>query len=122
MIKFVPEPQVRELLQQQGQAIESMTRLLNALLDISRLESGAIEPVSAEVSVGRGVRGAALGVRFGGRVHAEIDLQVEAPRIVLVDGSHAVLSSCCRTWSATRSSTPTTAGCGVSCIDRRATA
>src|SRR4030095_7052178 len=41
MLKFVPEPQVRELLQQQGQAIESMRRLLNALLDISRLESGA---------------------------------------------------------------------------------
>ena len=51
MMKIVPEPDVRELLQQQGQAIESMTRLLNALLDISRLESGAIEPVSAEVSV-----------------------------------------------------------------------
>lgn len=45
MFKLVPQPDVQELLQQQGQAIESMTRLLNALLDISRLESGAVEPV-----------------------------------------------------------------------------
>lgn len=51
MLKIVPQADVRELLQQQGQAIESMTRLLNALLDISRLESGAIEPVSAAVPV-----------------------------------------------------------------------
>jgi PAS domain S-box-containing protein len=49
MTKVVPDPQIRELLQQQGQAIEGMTRLLNALLDISRLESGAIEPVVTEV-------------------------------------------------------------------------
>lgn len=51
MTKIVPDPEVRDLLQQQGQAIESMTRLLNALLDISRLESGSIEPVSAEVHI-----------------------------------------------------------------------
>lgn len=51
MMKMVPEPDVRELLLQQGQAIESMIRLLNALLDISRLESGAIEPVSVAVSI-----------------------------------------------------------------------
>lgn len=51
LMKAVPDPEVRELLQQQGQAIESMTRLLNALLDISRLESGAIEPVISEVSL-----------------------------------------------------------------------
>ena len=30
--------------QQQERAIEGMTRMFNALLDISRLESGAIEP------------------------------------------------------------------------------
>jgi len=33
-----------EALSQQGLAIESMKRLLNALLDISKLESGAVEP------------------------------------------------------------------------------
>jgi PAS domain S-box-containing protein len=51
MTKIVPDAEVRDLLQQQGQAIESMTRLLNALLDISRLESGAIEPATAEVPI-----------------------------------------------------------------------
>lgn len=51
LLRAVPEPQMRELLQQQSQAIESMTRLLNALLDISRLESGAIEPVITQVSL-----------------------------------------------------------------------
>jgi PAS domain S-box-containing protein len=51
MTKIVPDAEVRDLLQQQGQAIETMTRLLNALLDISRLESGAIEPVNAEVAI-----------------------------------------------------------------------
>ena len=82
MLKFVPEPQVRELLQQQGQAIQSMTRLLNALLDISRLESGAIEPISANVSVSEvfeELRSEFLSVARA----REIDLQVEAPRIVL---------------------------------------
>jgi CheY-like chemotaxis protein len=40
---------LRELLQQQERAIEGMTRMLNALLDISRLESGAIEPQVVDV-------------------------------------------------------------------------
>jgi two-component system, sensor histidine kinase len=82
MMKFVPDPQVRELLQQQRQAIESMTRLLNALLDISRLESGAIEPVSVEVSLGEVFE--ELRSEFSSVARArEIDLQVEVPRIVL---------------------------------------
>lgn len=51
MLRVVPQPELKQLLQQQGQAIESMTRLLNALLDISRLESGAIEPASTDVSL-----------------------------------------------------------------------
>jgi two-component system, sensor histidine kinase len=49
MLKIVPQADMRELLQHQSQAIESMTRLLNALLDISRLESGAIEPSVSHV-------------------------------------------------------------------------
>lgn len=49
MSKAVPQPEIQELLQHQGQAIESMARLLNALLDISRLESGAIEPLVSDV-------------------------------------------------------------------------
>lgn len=49
MLKVVTRPQLRELLLQQEQAIDGMTRLLNALLDISRLESGAIEPQPAQI-------------------------------------------------------------------------
>ena len=49
MSKVVRSRKYSELLQHQGQAIESMTRLLNALLDISRLESGAIEPMVSDV-------------------------------------------------------------------------
>jgi PAS domain S-box-containing protein len=82
MLKFVPDPQVRELLQQQGQAIESMTRLLNALLDISRLESGAIEPINVDVAVGDIFE--ELRSEFSSVARARgIDLQVEAPRVVL---------------------------------------
>ena len=82
MLKFVPDPQVRELLQQQGQAIESMTRLLNALLDISRLESGAIEPVNVEVAVSEIFED--LHREFSSVARARnIDLQVEGPAVTL---------------------------------------
>jgi PAS domain S-box-containing protein len=82
MMKFAPDPQVRDLLQQQRQAIESMTRLLNALLDISRLESGAIEPVNVEVSLAEIFQ--ELRSEFSSVARArEIDLQVEEPRVVL---------------------------------------
>lgn len=37
-------PSVHEALSQQGLAIDAMKRLLNALLDISKLESGAVKP------------------------------------------------------------------------------
>src|SRR5690606_1334426 len=49
MLKVVTRPQLRGLLLQQEQAIDGMTRLLNALLDISRLESGAIEPQPGQI-------------------------------------------------------------------------
>jgi PAS domain S-box-containing protein len=44
-------PELRELVSHQEAAIDSATRLLNALLDISRLESGAIEPQHSPVSL-----------------------------------------------------------------------
>lgn len=47
----VASTEMRELLQQQERAIEGMTRMLNALLDISRLESGAIEPLPTRVAI-----------------------------------------------------------------------
>jgi two-component system CheB/CheR fusion protein len=43
LLKIVTHPELREPLYQQNHAIESMARQLNALLDISRLESGAVE-------------------------------------------------------------------------------
>jgi PAS domain S-box-containing protein len=42
--RLVTHPDAVEALTYQDQAIEAMSRLLNALLDISNLESGAIEP------------------------------------------------------------------------------
>jgi two-component system, sensor histidine kinase len=44
-------PDLRDLVHHQEMAIDSATRLLNALLDISRLESGAIDPQLSPVSL-----------------------------------------------------------------------
>ena len=44
-------PELNDLLHSQEQAINSASRLLNALLDITRLESGAIEPQLAPVAM-----------------------------------------------------------------------
>jgi PAS domain S-box-containing protein len=49
MLRLVRDSEIAELLKHQQQAIENTTRLLNALLDISRLESGAIEPQLSKV-------------------------------------------------------------------------
>ena len=46
------EPSALEALAQQEQAIGAMTRLLGALLDISKLESGAIKPELTDFRVG----------------------------------------------------------------------
>jgi PAS domain S-box-containing protein len=42
--RYVSDSDASEILEQQEQAIGAMSRLLNALLDISKLESGAIRP------------------------------------------------------------------------------
>lgn len=44
-------PQVHELLKRQEAAIDGATRLLNAVLDVTRLESGAVQPHLASVSL-----------------------------------------------------------------------
>jgi len=49
MTRLAGDQEIASLLKHQEQAIESTARLLNALLDISRLESGAIEPQEAQV-------------------------------------------------------------------------
>lgn len=82
MTKIVPQADVLDLLQQQSQAIDSMTRLLNALLDISRLESGAIEPVKGEMPLAEVFE--ELRTEFGSVAKARsIDLQVHSLRTVL---------------------------------------
>ena len=49
--RLVRDPDARDALEQQEMAIASMARLLNALLDISKLESGAIRADVADFDV-----------------------------------------------------------------------
>lgn len=51
--RLVQDPDAHEVLGQQEQAIGAMSRLLNALLDISKLESGSVRPEICEFHVGR---------------------------------------------------------------------
>jgi two-component system, sensor histidine kinase len=50
--RMVADPAVTEVLAHQDQAIGAMSRLLNALLDISKLESGAIRPEPGNFAIG----------------------------------------------------------------------
>ena len=82
MLKVVPQPDIRELLHQQNQAITSMTRLLNALLDISRLESGAVELKLTETPLADVF--ADLRTEFGSVARARnVGLHIDAPTAVL---------------------------------------
>lgn len=49
LLKIAQDAEVKDLIEQQSDAIDGMARLLNALLDISRLESGSVEPQHAQV-------------------------------------------------------------------------
>ena len=49
--RLVSDADLTGVLAQQNQAIQAMTRLLNALLDISKLESGAIRPEITDFTV-----------------------------------------------------------------------
>ncbi len=51
MRRLVTEGPLAEVLEQEEQAIAAMSRLLNALLDISKLESGAIRPEISDFKV-----------------------------------------------------------------------
>lgn len=49
--RAIADPEASQALAQQEQAIGAMSRLLNALLDISKLESGAVKPDPADFAV-----------------------------------------------------------------------
>ena len=49
--RMVTEPDAADTLRQQEQAIGAMSRLLNALLDIGKLESGSIKPELTDFTV-----------------------------------------------------------------------
>ena len=50
--RIVRDPPATEALSHQDQAINGMSRLLNALLDISKLESGAVQPNPIDFAIG----------------------------------------------------------------------
>lgn len=78
----ISRPDLRELLEQQARAIEGMTRMLNALLDISRLESGAIEPQVVEVPLADTLH--QLTAEFESVAHERgIRLHVEAAALIV---------------------------------------
>lgn len=82
MLRMVNDPDVGALLKRQEQAIDSMTRLLNGLLDISRLESGAIEPQLGDVRLEQVLN--ELRVQFEPLVRARgLSLHVETADVVL---------------------------------------
>ncbi len=82
MLRMVSDAEVAALLRRQEQAIDSMTRLLNGLLDVTRLESGAIEPQLVDVRLDEMLN--ELRVRFEPLVRARgLSLHVETAEVVL---------------------------------------
>ncbi len=95
-------------LAQQEQAIASMSRLLNALFDISKLESGAIRPVPADVAIDELFE--ELGREFTGlTARKSLTLEVTAARQPHT-AIRRCLSNCCATWCRTPSNTSVPAG------------
>jgi two-component system, sensor histidine kinase len=82
MLKVVQAAETRELLFQQANAIDTMTRLLNALLDISRLESGAIEPKLVAVAVGDILQELRTEFEAAARTHG-LSLQIDSTSAVI---------------------------------------
>lgn len=82
--RLVAEPDAAEAISQQEQAISAMSRLLNALLDISKLESGAVKPELTDFAVAALFKD--LRREFS-RVATEKGLQLE-----IEDSSHCVHS------------------------------
>ncbi|MDY0065337.1 MAG: ATP-binding protein [Steroidobacteraceae bacterium] len=82
LLRVVPQPDAGELLRQQEQAIASVTRLLDTLLDISRLESGAVQPQKTDAPLAEMFE--ELRSEFSSLAHTrEIDLHMEPTNLVL---------------------------------------
>lgn len=76
--RMVSDPEASEVLAQQDQAIGAMSRLLNALLDISKLDSGAVKPEVSDFRVRALLE--ALRREFGSIAASKgLELQVQAP-------------------------------------------
>ena len=65
--RMVTDEECREVVEQQELAVDAMSRLLNALLDISKLESGAIKLELTDVRNRPAVRGIAPRIRRHGQ-------------------------------------------------------
>ncbi len=75
--RMVQDPQIAEALRQQDEAIGTVSQLLNALLDISKLEAGVIQPEPKTISVSRVL--ATLGQEFQGIAASKgLELQIAA--------------------------------------------
>lgn len=82
MTRLAGDSEIAELLKHQHLAIESTTRLLNALLDISRLESGSIEPQISRVHLPEMLEG--LKSEFDSVARARgLDLIIKPARVTL---------------------------------------
>lgn len=51
LLEQVHDGDPRELIERQGEALDTMSRLVNALLDISRLEAGAVKPEMEDINL-----------------------------------------------------------------------
>jgi len=82
--RTITDPEEAEALRHQEQAISAMSRLLNALLDISKLESGAIQPEPSDFQVATLLE--ELRMEFAGLARSKgLELQVE----VCADSVHS---------------------------------
>ncbi len=70
--RSVSEPMALEIIQSQQDSLDGMTNLLNSLLDISRLDAGAVQPEVEDFSLGR----------LLGRLSAEFSRQAKKKKLI----------------------------------------